>query len=347
MSYSSFRRKIKTQVAADMQLIASSIPATSSSVTGSAPNLTVVVPVDVAIAESDLMNDDIEDVDIVLPELINVGLDADGHQNEMIFSDLHSLSSDSDEFADKNIEMFHSPLDEQLSQWAEQFHIPLSATSALLSILKPYHPSLPSNRRTLLRTPTSVKVRTFQDGGEYCHSGIASGILVLCKDQSLSQIQCLELQFNIDGLPLFKSSSTALWPILCLIKQLVTCGPFVVGLYSGAAKPTNVNEFLNEFALEALSLVNNGIRINELELMPQGLRLQSELAGSPIGTPHLSTQTLTSVPTLSSPSTATGYFKSNVSYNLIQLNLYFSCIILPKTATKSSPLVYFIFMHSY
>jgi len=38
------------------------------------------------------------------------------------------------------------------------------------------------------------------------------------------------LQFNVDRLPLFKSSSTDLWPILCYVKQS-QLEPFVVGLY--------------------------------------------------------------------------------------------------------------------
>jgi hypothetical protein len=39
------------------------------------------------------------------------------------------------------------------------------------------------------------------------------------------RIDQIELSFNIDGVPLFKSSSVQLWPILCSIKHFE---PFVV-----------------------------------------------------------------------------------------------------------------------
>jgi len=42
----------------------------------------------------------------------------------------------------------------------------------------------------------------------------------------------LKLQFNVDGLPLFKSSATEFWPILCLVQNSDT-HPFVVRLYCG------------------------------------------------------------------------------------------------------------------
>jgi len=108
-----------------------------------------------------------------------------------------------------------SNLSEQLANWAVRFSIPLSATGALLNVLQQYHPSLPCDPRTLLKTPVTCKVRGLSDGGEYCHAGLANGIQALVKDNVgiLPSSQLLELQLNIDGLPLFKSSSTSLWPM--------------------------------------------------------------------------------------------------------------------------------------
>ena len=46
----------------------------------------------------------------------------------------------------------------------------------------------------------------------------------------------LHLQFNIDGVPLFKSSNKALWPILFTIKQCSLQEPMAVGIYCGDSK---------------------------------------------------------------------------------------------------------------
>jgi len=46
----------------------------------------------------------------------------------------------------------------------------------------------------------------------------------------------LRLQINIDELPLFKSSSVQLWPILGLLLSVPMKEPVVIALYSGEKK---------------------------------------------------------------------------------------------------------------
>jgi len=64
-------------------------------------------------------------------------------------------------------------------------------------------------------------------------TGILSGLTDVVQQHPFSKDCRLNLQFNFDGLPLFKSSSMELWPILCLITN-ISCTPFVVGLYCGS-----------------------------------------------------------------------------------------------------------------
>jgi len=169
----------------------------------------------------------------------------------------HSSDSDSTEPDISNV-----VLQEQLANWAVEFKISTVATGALLSILSPFHSFLPLDPRTLKRTPTAVQTRNLQCGGEYFHIGLEYGILRLLKGESFICGEALQLQFNIDGLPLFKSSSVSLWPILCIVKQFQTQGPFVVGLYSGRKKPGDVNEFLRDFVTEGVALQANGISVD-------------------------------------------------------------------------------------
>ena len=68
----------------------------------------------------------------------------------------------------------------------------------------------------------------------------------------------ITLTFNIDGIPLFKSSATNLWPILCyLIKDCV----FPIALFVGKIKPDPLPDFLSKFCVELTLLLENGIII--------------------------------------------------------------------------------------
>lgn len=60
----------------------------------------------------------------------------------------------------------------------------------------------------------------------------------------------LKLQFNIDGLPIAKSSGSQLWPILGLIRNIQDCSPFSVGIYHGYKKPIDLDEYLKGFVDE-------------------------------------------------------------------------------------------------
>ncbi len=62
---------------------------------------------------------------------------------------------------------------------------------------------------------------------------------------TLADSFCLKLQIN--GLPLFKSCSLQLWPILGLLLSVPMREPVVKGLFCGPDKPSSAKEFLGEF----------------------------------------------------------------------------------------------------
>lgn len=71
----------------------------------------------------------------------------------------------------------------------------------------------------------------------------------------------------VDGLPLSDSSSSQVYPILCLVSNIDTLLPsniFCVGIYHGYDKPSDLNDFLEEFVNEAVKLTLNGIYIKKL-----------------------------------------------------------------------------------
>lgn len=72
------------------------------------------------------------------------------------------------------------------------------------------------------------------------------------------------LQINIDGLPLFKSSTKQFWPILCKPHfDPDIYKPFSIAIYCGDVKPRSAAEYLHDFVVEISQLLTDGIMINE------------------------------------------------------------------------------------
>jgi len=147
-------------------------------------------------------------------------------------------------------------LQDNLAKWAVEFDVGRRAVTELLKILHPHHPHLPVDYRTLLSTPRSASV-SYIAGGIYHHIGIRScllklhqsGLLPVTEDMSVS------IQINIDGLPLFKSSSMQLWPILGIVKEpAVAAAPFLIGVFAGENKPKSVAEYITDFLNEIKDL---------------------------------------------------------------------------------------------
>ncbi|OXA49823.1 hypothetical protein Fcan01_15862 [Folsomia candida] len=118
--------------------------------------------------------------------------------------------------------------------------------TSLLKILKqhPCFEKIPSASGAILRTSQEI-FPVVVPPGEFLYFGVRREIDAL--DNNLDHT--LELQVNIDGLPIFKSSSLQFWPILGFFVN-VSVYPFVIGLYSGIKKPSDVNIFLEPFVRE-------------------------------------------------------------------------------------------------
>ena len=147
---------------------------------------------------------------------------------------------------------------EQLAQWVLDFNINKIAVNKLLRILKPHFLSLPSVSRTLMQTPRTVAVTACGDGG-YVNFGLEKGIRQALLDCGTTDTE-IHVQINVDGLPLFKSSNTQFWPILCLLKKPELQNPFAVVVFSGRAKPPV--SFLSSFVDELQKLMHRGMLID-------------------------------------------------------------------------------------
>lgn len=103
-------------------------------------------------------------------------------------------------------------LSDKMRSWAIEFRIKRRALTALLKVLRSFGmQSLPQDSRCLLKTPRSIQIQV-RCGGQYWHNGLKKEIcLVFSK---LSSNLRVEINVNLDGLPLCKSSSNVFWPIL-------------------------------------------------------------------------------------------------------------------------------------
>lgn len=105
-----------------------------------------------------------------------------------------------------------SCLTEEVAEWAVLFDISHAALGGLLKILKKRHQELPQDPRILLKTCTEVVVKSI-DSGSYYHFGILNSIINIFDEYNIEQGQ-IDLQINIDGLPLLPSTNGQFWPIL-------------------------------------------------------------------------------------------------------------------------------------
>lgn len=153
---------------------------------------------------------------------------------------------------------------EDLSGWATRNGRTRSALNDLFFELRKQGLRVPKDARTFLQTPRGVN--TVQKlGGDYLYLGIESDILKVISThlEYLRSNNEVILTFNVDGVPLFKSSNVQMWPILCSVQHFE---PFVVAFYCGNSKPNLVAGYLDDFLSELKVLVEDVISFEEKNL---------------------------------------------------------------------------------
>lgn len=133
---------------------------------------------------------------------------------ELNFSDDESALSDLDSDDDVN-EPVNEPVDPEkfLRQWYFKNDVSQKALNEILLFLKNNAwLNLPADSRTLLRTPKETAVVPVSPGN-YVHIGLKTSLDLLFATLQDKPSKLL-LDFNIDGVPISKSSSSGFWLIL-------------------------------------------------------------------------------------------------------------------------------------
>lgn len=108
-------------------------------------------------------------------------------------------------------------LNSQMRLWVSKYHISRCAVDELLTILRSFGlDQLPKSCKMLMQTPNKVSI-TEVAGGRLWYNGIENEIR--CALKNIEEDKILQLNFNIDGLPIFRSSATSFWPILAHIQS--------------------------------------------------------------------------------------------------------------------------------
>ena len=171
---------------------------------------------------------------------------------------------------------------DKIKQWALEFNVSLNATKHLLAILREnYDPTLPTDARTLMKTPLNTSNNIVPcAGGEYYHFGIKETLLLFINQTKKTAVpdlsennfnnpfnpRIITMTLNIDGLPLTKSASHILWPILVMFDSdafFDNKSVYTVGLFYGTSKPNNCEEYLLAFSEEFKFLLQNGVTVND------------------------------------------------------------------------------------
>lgn len=111
-----------------------------------------------------------------------------------------------------------SDFNDQLRYWAVNHRITARAINDLLRILiLAGFSSLPKDSRTFMRTPRSLEIIACSNGKMW-YNGLKKNIETLFFN--VNRHMTLTLDFNFDGLPVFKSSNLQFWPLLAAIQGL-------------------------------------------------------------------------------------------------------------------------------
>ncbi|KAL2102150.1 hypothetical protein ACEWY4_001318 [Coilia grayii] len=182
----------------------------------------------------------------------------ESHQEEFAMDLTNSDTVHTDMSWDSVDDAHGNTLCEDLKKWTSEFGVKHNAVDALLRILRIHgHNELPCSTKTLLKTdhiPTQVV------SGVECVRFSVTDQLSMCLDRypknHVEDIQLLEVSLNVDGLPLFKSTSKSFWPVLCTVHlKPPSTFPLVIALTD--TKPKSL-DFIKETTMDLKNVMMNG-----------------------------------------------------------------------------------------
>lgn len=120
---------------------------------------------------------------------------------------------------------------------------------------------VPQDPRTFLHTLNDLKIVSDPaTSGSYWHHGLERSLKSIF--YHLKEPISIQININIDRLPLYNSSKIKFWPILFNIFEMPDIPPGGIGIYCGKSKSSCLNVYLNEFDNEMQRVLKHGVYIN-------------------------------------------------------------------------------------
>ena len=176
--------------------------------------------------------------------------------------DIESSTNEEDDTGDNS--NFGSEINDNLTSslltyitiWAITNRIKFSALDELLVILNDHNIKCPKRGRTLLQTNRIPK--NIQGNDNYLYYYF-SWLPILQKiiQNTYKNSNNFQLSLNIDGLPLFKSSQSSVWPILLSIKKHIIILAMTYG-----KKPSDLT-FLKDSIVDLKTILTEGLDIDD------------------------------------------------------------------------------------
>lgn len=187
-------------------------------------------------------------------------LKSDSDDTNDYCEDLNSnFDNESASFSNDNMSQSNSDISikSEIQKWCIKENIKHSSINKLLKILKVHTniENLPRDARTLLKTSRTTLVRKLGSSGDLHYIGITPNLQMKHKYYG----DTIQLTFNVDGIPIYKSSSKQFWPILrYVIDKQYQYEPFLVSLFLGESKPEPITDYFEDFVPELKKLCENG-----------------------------------------------------------------------------------------
>lgn len=123
----------------------------------------------------------------------------------------------------------------------------------LLRILSEENLDVPLSANSFIKQPDKLSLRNVFPG-VYSHFGIKKQFLRI-PSSILHDCDKIVIDINVDGLPLYNSSRTKLWPILIKIVDFPNILILPIGVHVGKSKPHNISNFLSDSVAELKELI--------------------------------------------------------------------------------------------
>lgn len=159
-------------------------------------------------------------------------------------------------------------LHDKLLSWVVHHKPSHNCVNGILKIMKTEGLDVPTDVRTLMKTPHTQKIIDMC-GGSYINFGIKKMLSPILKKHiyKINSEDIIKLGINIDGLPLSKSSKSQLWPILISIvdSDIFTKYVLLIGVFHGMTKPSSINEYFNPFLVDLSILLDSGLIVDNIK----------------------------------------------------------------------------------